>query len=257
MPILFHDVIFGPVHSRRLGYSLGINLLPIDSKYCSFNCIYCECGWNLEGNNHVVFTDRNVIFSELEERLKEIKSNNEPLDVITFAGNGEPTLHPEFLEIVEDVISLRDTYFPYIKIAVLTNSTRLSNTNVVKALKKIDLPILKLDSVIESTFRKINNPPATFNFNEYIINLKKFNHRLIIQTMFLRGEINGSVIDNTTNIEVNELINVLKEIKPESVMIYSLDRQTPAKNLIKISSEELKQIAKKMKENYLPVQVTL
>lgn len=257
MSILFHDVIFGPVHSRRLGFSLGINLLPIDSKICSFNCIYCECGWNPEGNSNSVFSDRNVIFSELEDRLKEIKSNNEPLDVLTFAGNGEPTLHPEFLEIVEDVISLRDKYFPYIKIAVLSNSTTLSNANVVKALKKIDLPILKLDSVIENTFRTINNPSKTFNFNDYISNLKKFNHKLIIQTMFLRGEINNSVIDNTTNYEVDELIKVLKEIKPESVMIYSLDRKAPAKNLIKISSEELREIAKKMKDNYLSVQVTV
>jgi wyosine [tRNA(Phe)-imidazoG37] synthetase (radical SAM superfamily) len=257
MPVLFHETIFGPVHSRRLGYSLGINLLPTDSKICSFNCIYCECGWNPEIVQKSTFANRNIVFSELEERLKEIKLNKEPLDVLTFAGNGEPTLHPEFLEIVEDVISLRDKYFPYIKIAVLSNSTMLSNSNVVMALKKIDLPILKLDSVVEKTFRIINNPPVAFNFNDYITNLKKFNHRLIVQTMFLRGEINGSVIDNTTNHEIDELIKIFKEIKPESVMIYSLDRQTPAKNLIKISSDKLTQIANKIKDNFIQVHVTL
>lgn len=255
MSILFHNTIFGPVHSRRLGYSLGINLLPVNSKICSFNCIYCECGWNPEGIIKDEFSKKDDVIKELESRLIEIKKNNEPLDVLTFAGNGEPTLHYEFLEIVNEVILLRNKYFPEIKIALLSNSTTLSKKEVLQAIAKIDLPILKLDSGVEKTFRLINKPSSTYNFQNHISNLKNLNIHPIIQIMFLRGEINGEKVDNTTANELNELLNIIKEIKPQSVMIYSLDRQPPTDKLIKIGHDELEQIANIFKENNIKVQV--
>jgi wyosine [tRNA(Phe)-imidazoG37] synthetase (radical SAM superfamily) len=255
MSILFHDIIFGPIKSRRLGYSLGINLLPIDSKICTFNCIYCECGWNPDKILSTGFNKREDIYIALENRLIEIKENNEPIDILTFAGNGEPTLHPKFPDIIDDVISLRNKYFPEKKIAVLSNATTLGNINITEALKKIDLPILKLDSAIENTFRLINKPSDSFNFNEYINNLGNFKNNIIVQTMFLRGEINGHIVDNTTENELNKWIEVVKKLNPINVMIYSIDREPPAKKLIKIQPEELKKIAEILKTNYIPVQM--
>ncbi len=254
MSILFHDIIFGPVCSRRLGYSLGINLLATNSKICSFNCIYCECGWNPENIILSKFNSRKDVFFELESRLKEIKKNNEPIDVITFAGNGEPTLHPEFYKIIDDVILLRNKYFPDKKIAVLSNATMLGKTKILEALKKIDLPILKLDSAIEKTFRIINNPPHKFDFKKYISNLNNFKNNIIVQTMFLRGEINGQKFDNTTEYELNEWLKIVKPLNPVNVMIYSIDREPPAKNLVKVLPDELNLIANKLKANNINVQ---
>ena len=255
MSILFHELIFGPVNSRRLGYSLGINLLPVNSKNCTFNCVYCECGWNPEANFDAVLGKHETIIRELESRLIEIKENNEQIDVFTFAGNGEPTLHPKFLEIVTDVVSLRDKYFPGKKIAVLSNSTMLWNPRVTMALKKVDMPILKLDSAVEATFWVLNNPGSGFNYDKHILNLKKFKHNHYIQTMFLRGVVNNIKVDNTTRTELDELIKLLIELNPKKVMIYSLDRQPPAENLEKISLVELERIALIMKENNLEVQI--
>jgi len=256
MSILFHNIVFGPVRSRRLGFSLGINLLPVNSKICSFNCIYCECGWTPENLPLSGFNSRNNVFQFIESRLKEIKTFNEPLDVITFAGNGEPTLHPQFSEILKDVILLRNKYVPEKKIAVLSNATTLGNPKIVEALKKIDLPILKLDSAIESTFRIMNNPPATFNFKNYILNLSNFKNRIILQTMFLRREINGQKFDNTTDSELKAWLTVVKNLNPKNVMIYTIDREPPSKNLIKISPDELNKIAQKIKLNNIPVQTS-
>jgi len=253
MSILFHDIIFGPIKSRRLGHSLGINLLASDSKICTFNCIYCECGWNPNTLPTIKFNDKNLVISELEKKLKFIKANNIEIDVLTFAGNGEPTLHPYFYEIVNNVITLRNKYFPNIKIAVLSNATMLHNKKVLDALTLVDLPILKLDSVIEKTFRLINNPPSKFNFQNYISDLLKFKGKIIVQTMFLKGIINNINFDNTTDTEVDKWLEFVKLLEPINVMIYSIDREPPAKKLIKISVSELKLIADKIKKNNINV----
>jgi len=247
---LFDKIIFGPVLSRRLGNSLGINLLPHNKKICSFNCVYCECGWTKPGHNIIEQPYKREVVSEaLETVLKKMSLQNDPLDHITFGGNGEPTLHPEFHNIVDDVISLRDKYFPDVKLTVLTNATTLLNSNTVAALRKIDKPILKIDAGNENTFKLINKPLTNINLNTIvnsIIDAKIEN--TIIQTLFLRGTIDGYHIDNTAENELNVWLRYLQQIKPKFVMIYGIARETPAKNLVKISKQELDGIVLKIKK---------
>lgn len=242
--ILFDKVIFGPVKSRRLGVSLGINLLPTDSKLCNFNCIYCECGWtDLKHAPKVKFHSRDDVKKNLEEALIRLKDNAIAIDTITFAGNGEPTMHPEFHKIMDDTILLRNSYFPDTKIAVLTNAAMLNNQRVVNALNRADQLILKLDAGTEEMFQKINQPLARRSLRWIVEHLHYFNGNFIVQTLFLKGEHNGVHVDNTTDEEVNEWLKIIREIHPETVMLYSLDRTTPAKNLEKIPAEKLKEIA--------------
>ena len=242
--ILFHSTIFGPIHSRRLGASLGINLSPNDGKVCTFDCIYCEAGYNSQGTGTTGLPKRENVKIELENKLKQMRQDNESLDVITFSGNGEPTIHPEFANIINDTIKLRNKYFPNVKISVLSNSTRLDNESVIEALRLVDNNILKLDSAITSTMRLIDQPNTpSFTSEKVIEQIAQFAGQCVIQTMFLRGWHNGNRIDNTTADEVKELIRAYKCISPRQVMIYSIDRKTPEQNLEKVNTEELNQIA--------------
>jgi len=246
---LFDELIFGPVHSRRLGVSLGINLLPIDNKYCNFNCIYCECGWtDRSGKAKIVLPKRDNFKTRLESRLKELQGTvNEP-DAITFAGNGEPTIHPKFAEIIEDTIEARDNYAPKAAISILSNASMLHKKKVTDALKKVDKNILKLDSAIVSTFENINQAQSGITLDKIMEGLLEFNGKLIIQTLFFRGEYDGKFIDNTTDEEVSAWLDAVEKINPEYVMIYPIDRGTPATGLEKISKEELMDIAAKVEE---------
>ena len=245
--VLFHSTVFGPIHSRRLGVSLGINLGPDDGKVCSFDCVYCEAGYNAQGKGTTGLPPREKVRQQLTAKLEKMKAEGENLDVITFSGNGEPTLHPEFPEIVDDVLALRDEYFPNAKVSVLTNSTKIFTPKVVEALKKVDNNILKLDSAVESTMRLIDCPSSpSFTVKKVVEALKQFSHTGIIQTMLLRGEHSGQKIDNTTPEEINALIEAYKEIEPREIMIYSLDRSTPEEKLIKVGKEELEEIGKKI-----------
>ena len=255
---LFDQTIFGPVVSRRLGISLGINLLPNDSKLCSFDCIYCECGWNPEkGTVKAILPTRAEVKSMLSEKLSEMKNEGELPDVITFAGNGEPTLHPDFDLIIDDTLLIRNELCPDARIAVLSNSTMLHKPKVVEALKKIDDNILKLDSGIIDTIRLLDQPVGRFNLPSVVDNLKQFDGRLIIQTMFIRGNYNGTIIDNTTEPELKAWIAILQQIRPRQVMIYTIARDTPANDLRKVSTEELETIAQRViKETGLEVQVS-
>lgn len=243
MQNLFDQVIFGPIKSRRLGLSLGVNLLPVDAKICSFNCIYCECGFNTTMNNFR-YPTREEVKQILEQKLTGMVHDNQLPDVITFAGNGEPTLHPHFDTIIADTLALRDQLCPSAKVSVLSNSTRIHKPHIFNALKTVDNNILKFDSAVESTMRLIDQPQSKQITVDWLINeLKKFEGNLIIQTMFLRGEVNGQSIDNTTENEVNSWIAALKEIRPRQVMIYSLDRDTPVDTLRKVAVDELNRIA--------------
>ena len=255
--VLFHSTIFGPIRSRRLGVSLGVNLSPNDGKVCSFDCVYCEAGYNSQGAGTTGLPKREDVSRELEAKLLAMKQAGEQLDVITFSGNGEPTLHPHFGEIIDDTIALRDKYFPLVKISVLSNSTRLGNEKVVAALRKVDNNILKLDSAITSTMRLIDQPTSPSFTSEGVVNeLVQFSGQCVVQTMFLRGFHDGKKIDNTTTQEVEALIEAYKRISPRQVMIYSIDRKTPEQQLEKVTREELEVIAAKIREVGIDVTVS-
>lgn len=246
--VLFHSTIFGPIHSRRLGTSLGVNLLPDDGKVCTFDCVYCEAGYNAQGTGTTGLPTTERVRRDLEKKLKEMKDSGEQLDVITFSGNGEPTLHPDFPEVVSIVKELRDKYYPEAKTSVLTNSTRIFDPQVAEALRLVDNNILKLDSAVDPTMRLIDNPVSKdFTVDRLIDALKQFEGTGIIQTMFLRGEHNGKRIDNTTDVELNALIEAYKAINPRGVMIYSLDRSTPEEKLVKVERPELETLAERIR----------
>lgn len=253
---LFDKIIFGPVRSRRLGISLGINLLPTDSKLCNFNCIYCECGWtpaHLAKNN---FHSREEIYTKLEAQLQQMREAKKGLDVITYAGNGEPTMHPNFNQIIDDTIRLRNQYFPQAKIAVLSNASMLHKPQVVQALQKIEQNILKLDSAIETTIKLINNPLAKINLIKLTQQLLDFEGNLIIQTLFLRGKYKGEIVDNTTEEELTAWVNLIEKVKPKQVMIYTIARDTPTAGLEKIARDELDSIASLIQNLGISTQVS-
>ena len=256
MSILFHEVVFGPVNSRRLGVSLGINLLPVNMKYCTFNCIYCECGWTHEkAKGDKQLPGRAVVREKLEQRLKEMKASGQHPDAITFAGNGEPTIHPEFPEIMEDTIGLRDMYFPEANVSVLSNASTLDKPAIFNALKKTGNSILKLDAGTQEMFRIINGPRTGITLKAIVEKLKEFEGELIIQTLFLRGSLNGKRIDNTAEPGFSRWMEHIKAIKPKYVMIYPIDRSTPLETLEKIPFEELKYIAAKVESIGIRTQV--
>ncbi|MCD8174302.1 MAG: radical SAM protein [Alistipes sp.] len=243
---LFGDVIFGPVRSRRLGLSLGVNLLPTDRRLCNFNCIYCECGWNPEGGRPR-FNDRETVNRLLGEKLKEMVAGGTPPDVITFAGNGEPTIHPEFAAIIDDTIALRDRLCPSAGISVLTNGTMICRDSVREALTKVDNNIVKLDSAFDDTVRLIDNPQGGYSVERTVECMKAFGGKIIIQTMFLRGMYHGQVVDNTTDREVGAWLEAVREAGPSKVMVYTIDRDTPAEGLEKVTVEELEDIAARVR----------
>lgn len=255
--ILFDRIVFGPIHSRRLGVSLGINLLPPDGKLCSFNCVYCECGLNEERRTNTRLPGREETREALRQKLVEMRAEGLKPDVITFAGNGEPTLHPDFGGIIDDTIALRDELCPSAKIAVLSNATMIRRPEVFRALSQVDDNILKLDSVLDSRIRQIDVPNLpNFSFEELKKQFCRFEGNLIIQTMFLRGEVNGEPVDNMTEEEIAGWLDALREIRPKQVMIYTIDRETPLKGLRKASPEDLDGIARRAREAGFDVTVS-
>ncbi len=251
--ILFHSTIFGPIHSRRLGTSLGVNLSPSDGKVCSFDCLYCEAGFNAQGPGSAGLPPRAEVARLLREKLQQMSADGSPLDVITFSGNGEPTLHPDFAAIVDDVIALRNEFYPSAKVSVLSNSTQLMRPEVVSALRKVDNNILKLDSARDNTIRLLDRPNSpSFSAESVIEQLQQFEGQAIIQTMLLRSE----AVDNTTTLEINALIEAYKRIRPRAVMLYSIDRPTPDHTLRKVSRPELEAFAARIASvTGLPIEI--
>jgi Fe-S oxidoreductases len=237
--VIYPSPIFGPIHSRRLGISLGINLLPADGKVCSFNCIYCECGFNEDHRPTLSMPTPSEVSQALEQKLQEMTADKQLPDVLTFAGNGEPTCHPRFAEIINDTIRLRDQYCPKAKVCVLSNATYIHRQQVHDALMKVDDNILKLDTIDPLYINKVDRPNGTYDVNTIIDRMKAFNGHIIIQTMFLRGEYRGENVDNTSEEYVAPWLKVVQEIKPQQVMIYTIDRETPAHHLQKASREQL------------------
>ena len=252
MTIIFPSPIFGPIHSRRLGVSLGINLLPDDGKVCSFDCIYCECGFNAEHRTKKLLPTREEVRTALEEKLKDMQANGPAPDVLTFAGNGEPTAHPHFPEIIEDTLALRDRYFPKAKVSVLSNSTFIDRPAVFEALNKIDNNILKLDTVDEEYIHLLDRPNGKYSVKKIIEKMKEFKGTCIVQTMFLKGGYQGKDMDNTSDKYVLPWIEAVKEIAPRQVMIYTIDRETPDHDLQKATHEELDRIVALLEKEGIP-----
>jgi len=242
--MLFGEIIYGPIHSRRLGTSLGVELMPLEHKLCTFNCVYCECGWN-ERVSHPQLPTREEVRAALEAKLKEGLA----LDVITFSGNGEPTLHPDFLGIIQDTIALRDQYCPQAKVSVLSNSTQLGRSDVVQALRCCDNRILKLDAGTDTMMRRIDLPVNEHLTVAQVINwLQQFDGDFTLQTCFLRGEHEGYRIDNTTPEELEAWYKAVEVLHPKQLMIYVIDRKTPEEHLEKIPREEMERIAAPLRE---------
>jgi wyosine [tRNA(Phe)-imidazoG37] synthetase (radical SAM superfamily) len=246
---LFEDVIFGPVNSRRLGVSLGLNLVPVNRKVCTFNCIYCECGWT--NDRHLPsdgFPSRELIAESLEKKLRELRSGGLLPDALTYAGNGEPTLHPDFGGVIDDTIRIRDKYSPESKVVVLSNASLADRPGIREALARADRNILKLDTGIEDTFQLLNQPPASISLKDIIHNLKLFDRNLIIQTLFIRGSHKGTEIDNTTEEEIKALLSLYNEIMPDEIQAYTIARDTPVTGLDKIPLPELEAIAARIEK---------
>jgi wyosine [tRNA(Phe)-imidazoG37] synthetase (radical SAM superfamily) len=253
---LFDKVVFGPLMSRRLGRSLGVNLLPSDAKCCTFDCIYCECGWTADGEvSGRRMPSKEEVAETLEKKLKALKQQDALPDAITFAGNGEPTLHPDFPAIIEQTIALRNRLAPSAFVTVLSNGTRLTNPAVFEALMKADLNIQKLDAGTQQTFDLINRPGKPIDLEELANELARFNGKVIIQTLFLKGVVDGRPVDNTTPEEIAAWIALLKKIAPAYVMIYPVDRETPAAGIVKIGATALREIADRAEAEGIDVRV--
>ena len=255
MTSLYDNIIFGPVRSRRLGLSLGVNLLPIESKLCSFDCIYCECGWNADHPGQRRFNAREDVRAMLDATLARMVADGTPPDVITFAGNGEPTMHPDFENIIEDTLALRDKHASAAKVSVLSNATQIHREDVRRALLRVDNNILKLDSAFDATVQLVNKPQGNYTVARTVELLKMFEGKLTVQTMFLRGEYLGQRVDNTTEEEVSAWLKLIADIAPKQVMVYSLDRDTPCQTLEKVEKDELRAIAARVEALGIPCSV--
>lgn len=258
--MLFQEIAYGPIHSRRLGISLGMEIMPLEHKLCTFDCVYCECGWN-EPVSHPKLPTREEIREALEKKLSQLTAARRPnekcLDVITFSGNGEPTLHPDFLGIIRDTCALRDQYCPGAKVSVLSNSTQLGRADVVEALRLCDNRILKLDAATNTMMRLIDQPVnSDLNVETIIGWLKQFDGDFTLQTCFLRGTHAGASIDNTRAEELSAWYGAVEELRPKQVMMYVIDRKTPEENLEKISREEMERIAAPLREKGFDVIVS-
>ena len=254
--VIYPSPIFGPIHSRRLGVSLGINLLPPDGKVCTFDCIYCECGFNADHRPKSKLPTHAEVIAALEKRLQDMKANGPSPDVLTFAGNGEPTSHPEFAAIMRDVIRLRNEYFPEAKVSVLSNSTFIHRPEVRDALMSVDNNILKLDTIDPIYINKVDRPNAHYDVRRIIEDMKSFTGHLIIQTMFMKGTHNGESVDNTTEEYVLPWLEAVREIAPKEVMVYTIDRETPAHGLEKATHEELDSIRDRVISIGIPCQAS-
>ena len=237
--MLREDTVFGPIHSRRLGNSLGINLLPTKGKLCNFDCIYCECGWNADGRSDTVIPTAAQVRSALEDKLMQLMLDCTPVDSITFSGDGEPTLNPDFSRIIDDTLALRAAYYPDAKVSVLSNATRVHIDSVFEALRKVDNPIMKIDAPTDAFAALINRPAPGYSVERTVQALKRFQGDFILQTMFLKSD----DFDSASPEVLGPWMDIVRELKPRLVQLYSIDRPTPAQGLQKYSTEQMKTLA--------------
>ena len=244
-------LVFGPIHSRRLGSSLGINLLPERGKLCNFDCIYCECGWNADGRDDKRLPTAAELRETLRAKLAACKEAGTPIDSITFSGDGEPTLNPEFPEMIDITLALRDEFFPAAKVSVLSNATRVGREEVFEALRKVDNPILKIDAATTALARIINRPVGDYDLDEVVANLRRFEGNFVLQTMFLRSP----GFDSTAPENVEGWLRIVRELRPREVMVYTVDRATPLQGIGKVSPEEMAEIVRPLVEEGIKVQI--
>ena len=254
--IIYPSPIFGPVHSRRLGLSLGVNLLPADGKVCTFDCVYCECGFNADHRPQLPLPTREEVAEALEAKLRQMQADGRLPDVITFAGNGEPTCHPHFPEIVDDTIRLRDSYCPQAKVSVLSNATLIHRQQVHDALMRVDNNIQKLDTISPAYIRLVDRPQGSYDVLQVIEHLKAFQGHVIIQSMFMQGSCDGESVDNTGDDYVLPWLKAVADIAPQQVMVYTIDRETPMHSLLKATPQQLDRIAQLVRQLGIPCSVS-
>ena len=247
----FDEIVFGPIFSRRLGSSMGVNLLPSKGKLCNFDCVYCECGWNKDGKGDGRFPCLADIEKALDEKMSKAAAEGITVDSITFSGNGEPTMHPDFPEVIDVTLRLRDRYFPDAKVSVLSNATLIGREAVAKALMRVDNPILKIDASSDELVRKINRPVGAYSLSQVVENLKKFEGRFILQTMFLRSP----EFDTALPEALAAWMDIVREIKPREIMVYTIDRETPDKSLGKYTVDQMKEMVRPLLEEGYTIQI--
>ena len=247
----FDEIVFGPIFSRRLGSSLGVNLLPSKGKLCNFDCIYCECGWNKDGISDKIFPETSDVEKALEMKMSKAASEGVPVDSITFSGNGEPTMHPDFPQIIDITLRLRDRYFPHAKVSVLSNATLIGRKAVAEALMKVDNPILKLDGSDDGLVMKMNKPVGHYSVDEVVDGLKAFRGNFVLQTMFLRS----ADVDTASPEALSRWMDIVREVRPREIMVYTIDRETPDKTLGKYTVEEMTAFVQPLIDEGFKVQV--
>jgi len=247
--MLREKIVFGPIFSRRLGSSLGINVLPEEGKVCNFDCVYCECGWNKDGLGDRQLPTAKRLQEALEAKLAECQAAGVPIDSITFSGDGEPTLNPEFPEMVTATLALRNRYYPSAKVSVLSNATRIAVPEVFEALQKVDNAILKLDAVTDAQAALVNKPTGSYHVAQVVEGLKRFKGQFVLQTMFLRGP--GWATEDW----VQDWMRLVLEVRPREVMVYTLDRETPMKGLKKYTVEEMRRMVQPLIDEGLTIQI--
>lgn len=249
--MLREETVFGPIHSRRLGSSLGINLLPENGKICNFDCIYCECGWNKDGKDDTVLPTAAKVRHDLEKKLQTLTQESIPVDSITFSGDGEPTLNPEFSQIIDDTLRLRDQYYPNAKVSVLSNATRVHKPEILAALKRVDNPIMKIDAPTNEWVSRINHPAPGYDIHAVVEALRGFEGNFVLQTMFLRS----SDFDSSNPEILNGWMDIVRTLRPREVMVYTIDRPTPAQDLQKFTVEEMRALLEPLFQEGFTIQI--
>lgn len=245
----FEEIVFGPIHSRRLGSSLGVNLLPAKGKFCNFDCVYCECGWNRDGVCDHVLPRLEDVRAAMQTKLESCLEEGMRIDSITFSGNGEPTLNPDFPQIVDMVLAMRDRYYPDAVVSVLSNATMISRPEIAAALMKVDNPILKLDAPTDEGVLLVNRPSCRYSVNDIVGQLGVFNGNFVLQTMFLKWE------GFDTSKQVAAWMDMVRKLRPREVMVYTLDRETPQKDLQKFTVEEMTSMVQPLIDEGFKVQI--
>lgn len=247
----FDDIVFGPIFSRRLGSSLGVNLLPSKGKLCNFDCVYCECGWNKDGRGDNVFPRLDAIETALEEKMSKAAAEGVPVDSVTFSGNGEPTLHPDFPQVIDVTLRLRDKYFPSAKVSVLSNATLVGRPEIAEALMRVDNPILKIDASSDELIGKINKPAGGYRLADVVRHLKAFDGRFVLQTMFLKSP----DFDTAAPEALAAWMDIVRELRPREVMVYTIDRETPDKSLEKYTVDEMRAFVQPLLDEGFKIQI--